>query len=63
MAIRKDDPMYYKNIITKLIKEAEENGLNVYCKKNIDGHRLYFEAHECEIWSVKLPMYKESEEK
>lgn len=33
MAVRKDDPMYYRNKVKDLIKEA----------------------HECEIWGVKLP--------
>lgn len=29
MALRKDDPVYYKDKIIKLIKQAKENGLKV----------------------------------
>ena len=27
MAVRKDDPMYYRNKVKDLIKEAQDNGL------------------------------------
>lgn len=55
MAVRKDDPMYYRNKVKDLIKEAQDNGLKVHSDKHHKGTYLYFEAHECEIWGVKLP--------
>lgn len=33
MGLRKDDPIYYKNEIAKLVKEARKNGLIVYMPK------------------------------
>lgn len=30
MELRKDDPVYYKDKIAKLVKQARENGLEVY---------------------------------
>ena len=30
MALSKEDPVYYKDKIAKLIKQARENGLEVY---------------------------------
>lgn len=61
MAIRKDDPMYYRNKINKLILEAKENRLKVYgAKEERDENNIYvyFEANKHEIWSVKVPINK-----
>lgn len=55
MKVQKNDPMYYKNQMAKLIKEAKENGLKVYGDKQGDNTYIYFEAHEYEIWSVNVP--------
>ena len=55
MAVRKDDPMYYREKINKLILEAKENGLKVYGDKDENNTYIYFEAHEHEIWAVKVP--------
>lgn len=40
--LRKDDPLYYKETMKKLIREAEENGLNVYYKESHTGTMVYF---------------------
>lgn len=58
MAGRKDDPMYYREKIKKLILEAEQNGLKVYADNTKSNVYVYFEAHECEIWGVKVPKNK-----
>lgn len=55
MSVRKDDPMYYREKIRKLILEAKQNGLKVYGDNSNNAVHVYFEAHESEIWSVKIP--------
>ena len=62
MAVRKDDPMYYRDKINKLILEAKQNGLKVYGDSSSDAVHVYFEAHECEIWAVKIPKDNREEE-
>lgn len=36
MALRKDDPVYYKDKIKKLVQQARDNGLEVFMSKNND---------------------------
>lgn len=62
MAVRKDDPMYYRDNIRKLILEAEQNGLKVYGDSSYNAVHVCFEAHECEIWAVKIAKDERSEE-
>lgn len=62
MAIRKDDPMYYREKIRKLILEAEQNGLKVYGDKCGNNTYIYFEANELEIWGVKIPTKEDNNE-
>jgi hypothetical protein len=46
--LRKDDPVYYKDAIAELIKEARDNGLSVYmlegekyiCFKNLQSGEI-----------------------
>lgn len=46
MRLRKDDPVYYKEKINKLIREAKENGLKVYINKIYGNDYLTFESNE-----------------
>lgn len=62
MAARKYDPMYYRDKIRELILEAEQNGLKVYGDSSNNAVHVYFEAHECEIWAVKIPKDEREEE-
>lgn len=52
--MRKDDPVYYKNKIAELIKQARENGLMVYMPK--DEKYICFESKTSgEIASSYIP--------
>ena len=62
MSVRKDDPMYYRDKIRKLILEAEQNGLKVYGDSSNNAVHVYFEAHECEICAVKIPKDEREED-
>ena len=46
MRLRKDDPVYYKEKINKLIREAKENGLKVSINKIYGNDYLAFESNE-----------------
>ncbi|MGC5814319.1 hypothetical protein [Clostridium perfringens] len=46
MRLRKDDPVYYKEKINKLIREAKENGLKVSINKMYENDYLTFESKE-----------------
>ena len=56
MRLRKDDPVYYKEKINKLIKEAKENNLDVYAIRTFWGAvHLNFKSKETgEMASVKI---------
>ena len=56
MSLRKDDPVYYKAKINKLIREAKENNLDVYAFRTFWGEiRLNFASKETgESASVKI---------
>ncbi|ELC8449552.1 hypothetical protein QYB64_001014 [Clostridium perfringens] len=56
MRLRKDDPVYYKAKINKLIREAKENNLNVVVARMLySGVYLNFKSKETgEIASVKI---------
>ena len=55
MRLRKDDPVYYKEKINKLIREAKENGLKVSINKMYENDYLTFESKETnERASVKI---------
>lgn len=49
MAIKKDDPIYYKKKITELIKQAKENGISVYMQ---GAKHLNFKCEENEDVSI-----------
>lgn len=61
MKLRKDDPVYYKAEITKLIKQALENELEVIVKHNTDGISIYFKAENGECAAVVLSEKKDEE--
>ncbi|HHD2799912.1 TPA: hypothetical protein ACOTG2_000085 [Clostridium perfringens] len=47
MRLRKDDPVYYKAKINKLIREAKENNLNVAVARSFyESIYLVFESKE-----------------
>lgn len=54
MALRKDDPIYYKEQLTKLITQAETEGFHVRCYKENNKMRISFEENEYNIASVSL---------
>lgn len=54
MQLRKDDPVYYKDKITKLIKQALKENLKVKVKVLENGVKIYFKADNGEIAGVKL---------
>lgn len=56
MSLRKDDPVYYKAKINKLIREAKENNLEAYAFRTFWGEiRLNFTSRETgESASVKI---------
>lgn len=55
MRLRKDDPVYYKTKINKLIREVKENGLKVSVTKIYGNDYLAFESKETnERASVKI---------
>lgn len=60
MNLRKDDPVYYKSKIIKLIKEARENGLEVYASKPYACYNapieINFEDSNGEIAAVQIKM-------
>ena len=56
MSLRKDDPVYYKAKINKLIREAKENNLDVFTTRIMHGGiYLNFKSKETdELVSVKI---------
>ena len=56
MKLRKDDPVYYKAKINKLIREAKENNLDVFVTRTLyAGVYLNFKSKETdELASVKI---------
>jgi hypothetical protein len=54
MSLRKDDPIYYRNKIRDLIKQALEQGLKVEGEIIEGGVRIYFEADNGDIAGVNL---------
>lgn len=58
MRLRKDDPVYYKAEMRKLLKEAEENNVKVYLEEPLTtmgyGLLLTFEAENEEKAGVKI---------
>jgi len=54
MKFRKDDPMYYRDKISNLIKQAIDEGLKVEVKHLDKGARLLFKADNGDIVGVKL---------
>lgn len=54
MQLRKDGPVYYKDKITKLIKQALKENLKVKVKVLENGVKIYFKADNGEIAGVKL---------
>lgn len=54
MALRKDDPIYYKVKLNDLIKQALLEGLTVQCNHLKDGVRISFVADNGEVAGVEL---------
>lgn len=56
MRLRKDDPVYYKAKINKLIRESKENNLDVVVARTLyTGVYLNFKSKETgEMASVKI---------
>ena len=54
MKYRKDDPMYYRDKITELIKQAKSEGLKVVVGRIPNGVKLYFEAENGDIMGINL---------
>lgn len=56
MSLRRDDPVYYKEKINKLIREAKENNLDVFVARILHiGVYLNFKSKETgEMASVKI---------
>ena len=53
--LRKDDPVYYKITISQLLKQAKENGLEMYIGENPGKSIiLYFKANNGDCAGVKL---------
>lgn len=54
MNLRKDDPIYYRNMVRDLIKQALEEGLKIEGEMIEGGVRIYFEADNGDIAGVDL---------
>ncbi|MFT8313192.1 MAG: hypothetical protein ABF633_02935 [Clostridium sp.] len=54
MALRTDDPVYYKIKLSDLIKQALNKGLKVECQHLKDGVMVSFVADNGDIASVSL---------
>ena len=54
MALRKDDPIYYKKKIGDLIKQALNKGLKVKGEKLDNGVNIYFESDNGDIAGITL---------
>ncbi|MBW6408999.1 hypothetical protein [Clostridium weizhouense] len=54
MGLRKDDPVYYKLKMNKLIQDALNNGLKVGAKHLENGVSVYFEATNGDICGINL---------
>ena len=54
MTFRKDDTMYYRDKITKLIHQAKQNGLKVVGGTIPNGIKIYFEAPNGDIMGINL---------
>lgn len=62
MIANKEDPIYYKDKIAKLIKQAQENGLQVYMPKD-EKYICFKNTKTEEIASSYLPwLFEEVEE-
>ena len=59
MALSKEDPVYYKDTIAKLIKQARKEGLIVYMPEG-DKYICFKNAHSGEVASSYIPwLFKE----
>lgn len=54
MALRKDDPIYYKKKIGDLIEQALSEGLKISGKAANNGVSIYFEADNGDVAGVHL---------
>lgn len=54
MGLRKDDPVYYKQKLNDLFKQAWSKGLTVQVKHIKDGVRISFIADNGDIAGVEL---------
>lgn len=54
MAFRKDDPLYYRDKLTKLLERATSNGLKVVVENIPNGMELCFEAPNGDIVGIRL---------
>lgn len=54
MALRKDDPVYYKVKLNELIKQALSEGLSVQCQYTQKGVRISFVNDIGEVAGVEL---------
>ena len=58
LKLRKDDPIYYRNKINGLIREAFNNGLKIETKISIDKTIILFKADNGDIAEVALKIKK-----
>jgi hypothetical protein len=54
MALRKNDPVYYKVKLSELIKCALSEGLSVQCHHLNDGVRISFVADNGDVSGIDL---------
>lgn len=54
MGLRKDDPVYYKLRLKKLIKQALEQGVSLQIVHLNDGARVSFVANNGDVAGVDL---------
>ncbi len=54
MRFRKDDPMYYRDKIKKILEQALEEGLKVEVKHLNNGAQLLFKADNGDVVGVDL---------
>lgn len=53
MKLRKDDPIYYRNKLVKLLNQAIEENVEIQCGVLNDGIKIYFK-NGMDIASVDL---------
>jgi hypothetical protein len=54
MKLRKDDPIYYRDKLKKLIEQAKDEGLKVSGEHLDNGVRIYFKASNGDTAGVGL---------